>query len=62
MVRQRRAAISRDYTNAEKDALKSATALFNVLKEKFKPQHKEMMLSLQYCRLQRKENETAKSE
>ena len=45
--------------NIEKEACKSSTGLFNVLKEKFRTQHSEMILSLQYCKLQRKENESA---
>ena len=32
--------------------------MFNVLKEKFRPQHLEITLSLQYCDLYRKENES----
>ena len=47
-------------TNAEKEAFKSATWLFNVLKEKFRQQHNETILLLQYCKLQRKENESTK--
>ena len=31
-------------TNAEKETCKSTTGLFNVLKEKFRPQHNEMIL------------------
>ena len=38
-------------TKAEKEACKSTTGLFNGLKEKFKPQNNEMILSLQYCKL-----------
>ena len=45
-------------TNAEKEACKSATGLFNFFKGKFKPQHNKMILSLQYCTLHRKENES----
>ena len=33
-------------TNVEKEACKRTTVLFNVLKEKFKSQHNEMILSL----------------
>ena len=39
--------------------MQSATGLFNVFKEKFRPQHNEMILSLQYCKLHRKKNESA---
>ena len=35
-------------TNAEKDTCKSATGLFNVLKEKFRLQHNKMVLLLQH--------------
>ena len=35
-------------TNAEKETCTSATRLFNVLKEKFRPQHNAMILSLEY--------------
>ena len=45
--------------NAEKDTCDSATGLFNVLKEKFRPQHNEMILSIQYCKLYRKVYESA---
>ena len=45
-------------TNAEKEACKSATGLFNVLKGKLRPQHNKMILSIQYCKLQRKKNES----
>ena len=41
--------------NTEKEEWKSATELLNVLKEKFRPQHNEIILTLQYCKLQRKE-------
>ena len=46
-------------TNAKKGACRSATGLFNVLKEKFWPQLNEVILSLQYSKLQRKESESA---
>ena len=45
-------------TNAEKEACKSTTGVFNALKEKFRQQHNEMILSLLYCKLQRKGNES----
>ena len=45
-------------TNADKETCKNTTGLFNVLKEKFRPQHNQMILSLKYCKLHRKENET----
>ena len=35
-----------------------ATTLINVFIEKFRQQHNEMILSLQYCKLERKENES----
>ena len=38
---------------------KRVSRLFEVLKEKFRLQHNETILSLQYCKLQRKENESA---
>ena len=43
---------------AVKEACKSAMWLFKVLKENIRPQHNEIILSLQYCKLQRKENES----
>ena len=47
-------------TNVEKVACKSATGLFNVLREKYRLQHNEMILPLpQYYKLDRTENETA---
>ena len=45
-------------TNTEKEACKSVTGLFNVLKEKFMPHHNKMILSVQYCKLHKKENES----
>ena len=42
-----------------KGNMESSTGLFNVLKEKFRPQHNEMILSLKYCKLHRKKNESA---
>ena len=47
-------------TNTEKDACKSTIGLFDVLKWKFWLQHNEMILSLQYCKLHGKENESTK--
>ena len=41
-------------TIAEKEACKSTTGLFNVLK-KFRQQHNKMILSLQYCKLHSKD-------
>ena len=46
-------------TNVEKEAWQSTTGLFNVLKEQFRPEHNEMILSLQYCELHRKKKEPA---
>ena len=40
------------------EVCKNVTGLFNVLKEKFRSQHNEMMILLQHCKLQRKENES----
>ena len=40
----------------EKEACKSAAGLYNVLKEKFRPLHNEITLSLQYRKLHKKEN------
>ena len=45
-------------TNVEKEACKKATGLLNVLKEKFRLQHNEMICPLQCCKLQGKENES----
>ena len=45
-------------TNIEKEACKSATGLIIVLKGTFRPQHNEMILSLQYYKMHRKEYES----
>ena len=45
-------------SNAEKEACNSTTGLFYVLKEEFRPQPNETILSLQCCKLHRKENES----
>ena len=42
----------------EKEACKSPTELFNVLKEKFRTQHNGMILLLQNSKWQRRENES----
>ena len=46
-------------TNAKEDTCKSSTSLFDVLREKFRLQHNELILSLHYSKLQRKENESS---
>ena len=38
--------------------MQSEIRLFNVLKDKFRLQHNETILTLQFCKLQRKENES----
>ena len=48
-------------TNLGKEACKREMGLFNVLKVKFRQQHNEMILSLQYCILQRRENDPDRS-
>ena len=42
------------FTNSEKEACKTEEGLFATLSEKFKPQHNETILSLQYCKLKKK--------
>ena len=43
--------------NKEKEKCKTSSGLFYILSEKFKPQHNEIMLSLQYFKLAREQNE-----
>ena len=40
--------------------MQKSTGLFKVLSDKFKPQHNEMILSLQYCKLVRQQKENTK--
>ena len=44
----------------DQEKCKSSSGLFKVLSVKLKPQHNEMILVLQDCKLVREENETAK--
>ena len=46
-------------TSTEKDTCRNAIWLFNVLKEKFRLHHNKMILSLQHCKLHRKDNESS---
>ena len=46
--------------NEEWEKCKTNTGLYDVLSEKLKPQHNEMILSLQYCKLTREPNKHAK--
>ena len=43
-------------TNVEKEACKITTGQFNA--KKIRPQHNEMILSLQYCKFHKEENES----
>ena len=42
-------------TNSEKETCKTARGLLTTLNEKFKPQHNETTLLLQYCKLNKSE-------
>ena len=46
-------------TNEEQETCKCSAGLFNIYNVKFIPQHNETILSIQYCKLSRVENETA---
>ena len=48
-------------TAEEQEMCKSSTDLFKILNEKFKPEHNETILSLQYCKLLRMMTEMLKS-
>ena len=43
--------------NEEKEKCKTSSGLFEVLSDKFKPEHNKMILSLQYCKLEREQYE-----
>ena len=47
------------FMNSEKKACKTVEGLFSTLGEKYKANHKETILSLLYCRLKRKSQESA---
>ena len=45
----------------EQEKYKTSAGLFGVLSDKFKPEHNEMILSLQYCKLAIEQNEEAEN-
>ena len=46
-------------TDNEKEKCQAGSGLFEAQSEKFKPQHNETILSLQYCELIREKKESA---
>ena len=47
------------FNDTEQEKCRPSAGLFEVASEKFKPQHNETILSMQYCKLTREQNENA---